>query len=116
MSRPVGIRIAHDTARSGMVVVPVPQKSYGPNGFVCPTCNTWHDFKHVHLLLNDVGECLVSEGVLAELRLAGMPGLVVVGSVDNPPPLRLGGGRTRAQSDQENARITLIGGETVMSV
>lgn len=102
----VGIRVSHATKRSGMAVVPVPQKPYGDGGFTCPTCNVPHAFKHVHLMLDDRGECLVSEGVLGELALAGMPDLVVVGHVDNPPPLRIGQGVDRAAVDQGNRRIT----------
>jgi hypothetical protein len=100
-----GIRIQHATARSVCHVVPVLAKPYADGGFKCPTCQVWHPVKAVHLWLNDVGDCLVSPGVLAELRLAGMPGLTVVGEVVNPPPLQLGVGVDRAGVDQTNRRI-----------
>jgi hypothetical protein len=81
-------------------------KPYADGGFTCPTCGVLHPVKAVHLWLNDAGECLVSEGVLEELRMAGMPDLVVVGAVDNPPTLQIGDGVNRAAVDQNNRQIT----------
>lgn len=89
-----------------MHVVPVLAKPYSDGGFTCPTCNIHHPVKSVHLMLDDRGECLVSEGVLGELQLAGMPDLTVVGHVDNPPPLKIGKGATRAGIDHDNRAIT----------
>lgn len=80
-------------------------KPYTDGGFVCPTCHVLHPVKSVHLWLDDRGECLVSEGVLDELRMAGMPGLSVVGAVEKPPPLRIVQGVTREQIDQENRKV-----------
>lgn len=100
-----GIRVRHMTARSVCHVVPVLAIPYADGGFICPTCHVLHPVKSVHLWLDDRGECLVSEGVLGELRLAGMPGLEVVGSVENPPPLRIAAGLSREQIDQENRRV-----------
>lgn len=102
-----GIRVAHDAARSICHVVPVLAKPYGDGGFICPTCHVLHPVKAVHLWLDDRGECLVSQGVLEELRMAGMPGLAVVGSVDNPPPLRIMAGVKREELDNQNRRVHL---------
>lgn len=100
-----GIRIQHATVRSTCHVVPVLAIPYVDGGFICPTCHVLHPVKSVHLWLDDRGECLVSEGVLAELRLAGMPELVVVGETLNPPPLRVGVGIDRTVIDQSNRKI-----------
>lgn len=102
-----GVLIRHATARSTCHVVPVLAKPYTDGGFVCPTCHVLHPVKAVHLWLNDVGECLVSEGVLGELRLAGMPDLQVVGGMKDPPPLRIMAGVTREELDNENRRVRL---------
>ena len=102
-----GVRIAHQTARSVCHVVPVVKKPYSDGGFQCPTCHVWHPVKAVHLWLNDQGECLVSEGVLEELRMAGMPDLTVVGEVLNPPTLNIFKGADRAEIDNENRRIQI---------
>lgn len=101
-----GVRIRHDTARSSMHVVPVLSKPYDDGGFVCPTCNVLHPVKSVHLMFDDRGECLVSTGVLDELRQAGMPDLAVAGHVTDPPTLTIGGRQTRAEMDYDNRKIT----------
>lgn len=98
-----GIRIRHSTQRSTCHVVPVLAKPYADGGFVCPTCHVLHPVKAVHLWLDDRGECLVSQGVLEELRMAGMPDLQIVGGVNNPPPLLIG---NRPAVDQANRKIT----------
>lgn len=105
----VGIRIRHATLRSCVCVVPVLKKPYADGGFICPTCQILHPVKAVHLWLDAAGTCLVSEGVLGELQLAGMPDLTVVGSVPNPPALVVGRGVNRASVDQKNRRIAQWG-------
>lgn len=103
----VGIRVHHDTSRSCVRTVAVAQKPYGPGGILCPSCHVRHDVKTVHLWLDDQGDCLVSKGVLDELRMAGMPGLSVVAQVADPPPLRIIAGVSREQLDNENRRVRL---------
>jgi hypothetical protein len=51
----------------------------------------------------------VSEGVLADLRAAGLEAdhIEIVDEVKNPPPLHFGPGVTRQQLDQQNDRITM---------
>lgn len=105
--KPVGIRVKHATLRSCVHVVPVLAKPYADGGFLCPTCHVWHPVKAVHLWLDDQGTCIVSRGVLDELRLAGMPELTIVGHVNNPPTLTIRKGFDRAAADQENRRITV---------
>lgn len=93
----LGIRIRHATARSTMVLVPVMVKplAAGPAD-ICPGCRLIfgqqfvHPVKTVHLWLDDTGACLVSAGVLEDLKLAGLPDIQIVGHTDNPPPLAVG--------------------------
>lgn len=111
----VGIRIRHRTLRSCVALVPVLAKPYTTGPIDCPTCKVLHPVKTVHLWLDDTGTVLVSEGVLAELRMAGMPELEVLGQVGKPPPLRLGGpvlpaGGQRFKADFENRKIRRWGG------
>ncbi len=62
--------------------------------------------KTVHLWLNDQDECLVSTGVLEDLRKAGMPDLIITGSVEKPPPLHIGR-QVRQADDANNRRINI---------
>jgi hypothetical protein len=109
-----GIRIAHRTARSGILLVPILSKPFpGPFDSVkdkCPTCHQVHMTKTVHLWLDADGTCIVSAGVLEDLRLAGMPGLAVMAEVLNPPPLQIGAGR--AEVDNGNRKIVRLGTPT----
>lgn len=102
---PIGWRIRHDTLRSTLHVVPVLAIPYADGGFICPTCHILHPVKAVHLWLDDNGEALISEGVLGELRQAGLPELTLVGGVTNPPPLKIGQGVDRANIDHDNRKI-----------
>lgn len=97
------IRIQHSTKRSGMATVSVYTKPINGLRRLCPTCNIIHPVKTVHLWLDDVGTCLVSKGVLQDLQQAGMPDLVVVGSIVNPPPLDLR--LSRPENDHQNTKI-----------
>lgn len=109
-----GIRIGHRTARAtiGPLVhtVPIPTKPMsGQSLDTCPTCGVIHQFKTVHLWLDDAGTCIVSAGVLADLQAAGMPDLDILGEVLKPPDLTLNGGR--ASQDKANRKITYYVGE-----
>jgi len=117
-NHPLGYRIRHETLRSVVAVVPVPAKpfrapaTFCPScrvshyGLHCPTCNTIHTFKHVHLWLDAEGVALVSAGVFSELQMGGMPQLVLDGTVENPPSLVFGHGASREQVDAQNRRIS----------
>jgi len=80
---------------------------------VCPGCKLSrgvediHLVKTVHLWLDDTGACIVSEGVLEDLRSAGMPELDTLEEIVNPPPLQIG--MQREQQDF-NGRAFNIGG------
>lgn len=102
----VGVRVKHSTLRNCVHVVPVLKKPYADGGFICPTCQILHPVKAVHLWLDATGTCLVSEGVLEELKLAGLPDLTVIGATPNPPSLVVGRGVSRAAVDNKNRRIT----------
>jgi len=69
----------------------------------CPTCGVHHPCKTVHLWLDDTGACLVSAGVLADLKLAGMPNLEVVGASSTAPPIEIN--KPRALVDRNNRAI-----------
>jgi hypothetical protein len=103
-----GIRIRVNQPHLGLVLVPVPTKPI-PNADPCPTCRVSHNVKTVHLWLNSESVCLVSEGVLADLRTAGLEAhkIEIMDEVKNPPPLHFGPGVTRQQLDQQNDRITM---------
>ncbi|MDP9143706.1 MAG: hypothetical protein M3N43_03260 [Actinomycetota bacterium] len=101
-----GIRIAHKTAKNGVVLVPIMSKPFaGQSIDRCPSCYLVHPVKTVHLWLDAAGSCIVSAGVLADLQSAGMPDLTVTGTVENPPPLQFGPGVTREQIDNNNRRV-----------
>jgi hypothetical protein len=105
-----GIRIAHSQARSSVVLVPIMAKPFsGQSLDRCPTCHLVHPVKTVHLLFDAAGTCIVSAGVLKDLRAAGMPGLTVMAEVLKPPPLRLSAGVTREQVDYSNRKIVRLG-------
>ena len=106
-----GVRIAHRKLRSCVALVPLMHKPFtGGSLDRCPTCQVVHPVKTVHLWLDDAGACIVSEGVLADLKRAGMPGLEIMATVKKPPPLRFGPGHgnpIREQLDSNNRKIRL---------
>jgi len=108
------IQIRHRTKRStigGMPYnVPImtkPIKSFDRFGKLlkrkCPTCGVHHPVKTVHLWLDDTGSCLVSSGVLEDLKLAGMPNLEIVGASNTAPTIEIN--RPRALVDRDNRAI-----------
>lgn len=107
-----GIRIRHRYKRSGIALVPINHKPlFGDSVKKCPTCQIIHTdsfgkpVKTVHLYLDDTGACLVSEGVLADLKhpLVGMPNLDIIADVVGPPTITLG--RNRFEVDQKNSKV-----------
>lgn len=106
--RPDGIQIRHVTARSQLCLVELYDRpfylSYGAAG-VCDgkngrpfipapildcSCGVPHQYKTVHVNVDDTGAALVSQGVLDLIRSAGETGFSVVGHTPNPPTIRLG--------------------------
>lgn len=86
-----GTRIRHTGGLANVCyTVPVVAKPYTTGPIDCPTCGVLHPLKTVHLWLEPDGTCIVADGVLNELRMAGMPQLETVNRVENPPPLQLG--------------------------
>lgn len=105
-----GIRLVHTTARNVVYLVPIVAKPFtGQSLDTCPTCQVIHPCKTVHLWLDEAGSCIVSQGVLADLQSAGMPDLLVMAEVQNPPPLSFGPGVSRQQIDNGNRRIVKLG-------
>lgn len=108
-----GTRIRHAIARSTMVLVPILSKPLNTKPTdVCPGCklvfgrDDVHPVKTVHLWLDDTGTCIVSEGVLEQLREAGMPQLESENEVQEPPSLWIGdGAAAREEQDFHNRTI-----------
>lgn len=88
-----------------MATVPIWTKPIRGLRRLCPTCNIIHPVKTVHLWLDSAGRCLVSKGVLEDLKRAGMPDLSVVATIVDPPPIKIG--VDRHDNDQRNAKIHL---------
>lgn len=122
--RPDGIQIRHVTARSEVCLVELRDRplylSYGARG-VCdgkqgrplipaPTldchCGVAHQFKTVHVYVDDTGSALVSDGVLGLIRSAGETGFDVVGHTPTPPTLRIG--VPRDQQDFDSRKWTQL--------
>lgn len=101
-----GIRIGHRTLRSCVALVPILKKPFAGDSIKqCPNCKVIHPVKTVHLWLDDAGSCIVSEGVLADLKSAGMPDLEILAEVKRPPTLNLGR-MARPEVDHKNRKIT----------
>jgi hypothetical protein len=113
-----GIRIRHNTKRSGMALLPIYHKPlYGDSVHPCPNCKITHTdsygnaVKTVHLWLDDTGAGIVSKGVYDDLNQAGHflpvgalpPLLKIIADIVNPPAIVLG--RNRFEVDQKNNRI-----------
>jgi len=119
--KPRSIAIRHRTKRSGMALLPINHKPLlGDSIRPCPNCQVIHTnsfgrpIKTVHLLLNDTGGCLVSEGVLADLTKAGHLGTTIdiVADIVNPPSITLTG--NRLEVDQANSKIRIWKKEPVI--
>lgn len=109
-----GVILKHDNLCNSLFVVEDPSRPYSDGGFDCNLCpGRHHAVKAIHLALEPDGTCIVSVGVLRELRRAGMPQLSVWGHTDSPPPLRFTPGKTRAEIDNENRRIWVPSGLTL---
>lgn len=86
-----GVILKHDSLANRLWVVENPARPYGDGGYDCNMCVGVHHYgKATHLWLEPNGCCIVSEGVLEELKRAGMPQLTVTGHVADPPPLQVG--------------------------
>jgi hypothetical protein len=117
-----GVWIRHPTARSQTCLVELRHKRFylgladgkmcdGKGGRPlipapitnCPKCpGLVHEFKTVHLEVDDTGAALVSAGVLELIRSAGETGFEVVGHTATPPTLILG--KDRAIVDYDNRK------------
>ena len=113
-----GIILKHDTLANALWVVENPKRPFSDGGFDCHMCvgngqAVHHYGKATHLWLEPNGTCIVSTGVLKELRSAGMPQLTVTGRTSKPPPLMLTPGVSRQVIDNRNRKIyspTRLGG------
>ncbi len=104
--RPRGIRIKHRTKRLGVALVPVYKRPFMGLLRECVTCKVVHRVKTIHLTLDAEGTCIVSEGVLDSLKLAGMPDLDYVADIVNPPPITITGNRL-GLNDEKNSRLAV---------
>lgn len=71
---------------------------------ICPTCHVHHPVKTVHLWLDEKGEMMVSAGVLADLKLAGMPDLTITNGCLAPPSISLNKPRSIVERDNRAIR------------
>ena len=103
-----GIKIRYTKPNNGLALIPIVALPFQWDSLkkVCNLCQVPHLVKTVHLWLDDNDECLVSTGVFERLKKAGMPDLVVTGSVDKPPPLHIGR-QPRQAEDADNRRINI---------
>ena len=109
---PAGHRLQHSHLRFGLFTVPIPWIPIDKGkGYLCPTCQVTHMVKTIHLQLDSDGTVIVSQGVYERLKKAGLEthGLTRIGTVLNPPTLGIARGKTRAQIDAENRKITVLG-------
>lgn len=115
-----GLQIAHATARSQLCLIELRHRpyllSYGAGGLcdgkngrpLIPApildcgCGVPHEYKTVHVHVDDTGCALVSEGVWAMIQSAGETGFAIVGHTPSPPTIHLG--RPREQVDYDNRR------------
>ena len=115
-----GVWIQHPTAASQTCLVElrhIPyllgygsgQKCDGRNGrpyipapILDCSCGVPHEYKTIHIEVDDVGRALVSAGVLEMIQSAGETGFTVIGHTPTPPVLSIG--RPRAAVDFENRK------------
>lgn len=101
-----GVILKHDTLSNALWVVENPNRPYGDGGYDCNMCVGVHHYgKATHLWLEPNGTCMVSVGVLKELKAAGMPQLTVAGRTSSPPPLILGPDSNRQAIDNGNRKF-----------
>jgi len=103
-----GIKIRYTKPNNGLALIPLLHKPYQWDSLkkVCNLCQVTHPVQTLHLWLNDTDECLVATGVLEELQKAGMPDLLITGSVAKPPTLHIGR-QPRQAEDADNRRINI---------
>ena len=90
-----GYVVTHPTKRNVFEVVTDLERPYtSPNTNQCPTCQTVHQFKTYHILLNGEGRAVVSPGVFQGLKHAKAfndpKGLAVEAHTEKPPKQVLG--------------------------
>ena len=78
---------------------------------VCPTCQTHHPVKTLHIWTGPGGEAMVSAGVLELLRRAGMGGFVLEGHTKKPPPLLVGRDGRAVQDNRNRAQVVYHPGQ-----
>lgn len=99
-------RVRHHTKRFGVALVTVTKKPFLGQLHECVTCKVTHTVKTLHLPLDDTGACLVSEGVLEEMKMVpDMGGFDFVADIVNPPPITIG--RDRVEQEYENNQIRI---------
>ena len=104
--KPRSIRVRHHTKRFGIALVTVTKKPFLGQLHECVTCKVTHRVKTLHLPLDASGGCLVSEGVLEEMKMVpDMGGFDIVADIVNPPPITIGDDRLAV--DQANNQIRI---------
>lgn len=85
-----GIRIRHPHPDARNTTLRLVSDRPMRGGHDCPQCHAHHTHKTYHLVLDDTGATIVSEGVLEALkRFPNMAGFIIESEVKEPPPQRL---------------------------
>ena len=84
-----GIRLSHDTARSGWFAFEHRKRPYKVP-YVCPMCSTTHKVKTYHVQVDADGFAFVSREVWNMMRRHGAHGFHVANEVAKPPAQVIG--------------------------
>ena len=84
-----GVRLSHDTARSGVFTFEHNKRPYAVP-YVCPMCATTHKVKTYHVSVDADGFAFVSREVWNMMRRHGAHGFHIANEVANPPAQLVG--------------------------
>lgn len=103
-----GVRVVHDTARSGIVTVPNLSRPF-PQPQACPSCQVVHQVKTYHINVNADGAAIVSPTVFQGLKQAGafVSGFRVDAHVPEPPKQVIGYDGRRFRELKQRDKIAL---------
>jgi hypothetical protein len=79
-----GIRLHHESLTAPSVVAVEVARGYA-QPYQCPLCGTTHQYKTVHLNLDNKGDVIVSKGVWEDLKDVPMLPFTIGNEVKKPP-------------------------------
>lgn len=83
-----GIRLRHPHFARVTLVVELPSRY--PRPYDCPRCRKLHEYKAIHLQLDDQGCVIVARPVYEKLLQVHLAGMEVVNEVPRPPDMAIG--------------------------